>query len=65
MRDRVKFLGLKKIAEEINLTVITIENPGEYVSSFRNEESSKCLVVLGSMYLLGTIKTDLERIRVS
>ena len=60
-----KISDLEKISKEINLTANKVENPGEYVSNFRNEENSKCLVVLGSMYLLGTIKTDLERMRVS
>jgi len=42
-----------------------VTQPGEFVFSFRDKEASKCLVVLGSMYLLGAIKTDLERIKIS
>jgi folylpolyglutamate synthase/dihydropteroate synthase len=60
-----KIPELEKFANEINLNVSSVTNPGEYVASFKEEDSSKCLVVLGSMYLLGVIKTDLERIKIS
>jgi dihydrofolate synthase/folylpolyglutamate synthase len=56
---------LKEVAEQLNINVGKISNPAEYVLKFREEESSKCLVVLGSMYLLGYIKSQLERINVS
>jgi len=56
---------LEKIAHEINLNVKSVANPGEYVAAFKDEDSSKCLVVLGSMYLLGAIKRDMERIKIS
>lgn len=60
-----KISDLKIIAEEVELKINAVTNPGEYVTGFMQEEPSKCLVVLGSMYLLGTIKTDLERIKIS
>jgi dihydrofolate synthase/folylpolyglutamate synthase len=60
-----KIPELEKIANEIKLSVSSVTNPGEYVASFKEEDSSKCLVVLGSMYLLGVIKTDLERAKIS
>jgi len=60
-----KISELEKIANEINLNVNSVTNPGEYVTAFKEEDPSRCLVVLGSMYLLGTIKTDLERIKIS
>lgn len=60
-----KISELKKIAEAINLNVKSITNPAEYVAAFKEENPSKCLVVLGSMYLLGAIKTELERIKIS
>jgi dihydrofolate synthase/folylpolyglutamate synthase len=60
-----KISELKKIADAINLNVNIITNPAEYVAAFKEENPSKCLVVLGSMYLLGAIKTDLERIKIS
>jgi len=60
-----KISELKKIAQEVSLSVNSITNPAEYVAAFKQEKSSKCLVVLGSMYLLGAIKTNLERIKIS
>lgn len=60
-----KISDLNKIAAEVDLKVTAITNPGEYVANFRQEDPSKCLVVLGSMYLLGKIKADLERIKTS
>jgi len=60
-----KISELEKIANEINLKVKSVANPGEYVAAFKGEDSSKCLVVLGSMYLLGAIKRDMERINIS
>ena len=56
---------LDEIAKELSITAGSVTNPAEFVLKFREEESSKCLVVLGSMYLLGKIKTELERINVS
>jgi dihydrofolate synthase/folylpolyglutamate synthase len=56
---------LRAIANSINLNVNSAINPSEFVTNFRNEDPSRCLVVLGSMYLLGTIKADLEKIKIS
>lgn len=60
-----KISQLEEIAREINLSVSQVENYGEFVSNFKGEDPAKCLVVLGSMYLIGSIKTELERVRIS
>ncbi len=60
-----KISELDEIAKELSITAGSVTNHAEFVLKFREEESSKCLVVLGSMYLLGKIKTELERINVS
>ena len=60
-----KISELDEIAKELSITAGSVTNPAEFVLKFREEEYSKCLVVLGSMYLLGKIKTELERINVS
>ncbi len=60
-----KISELDEIAKELSITAGSVTNPAEFVLKFREEETSKCLVVLGSMYLLGKIKTELERINVS
>jgi dihydrofolate synthase / folylpolyglutamate synthase len=57
-----KVSELEKIAQEINIIVNKVEKPGEYVSNYRNEDKSNCLVVLGSMYLIGNIKSELEKV---
>lgn len=56
---------LEKTAKQLHINVGKIPNPAEYVLKFRDEESSKCLIVLGSMYLLGTIKAEIESLKVS
>jgi dihydrofolate synthase / folylpolyglutamate synthase len=60
-----KIPELEKIAIEIGINASSVTNPGEYVAAFKDKSPSKCLVVLGSMYLLGAIKTELERIKIS
>ncbi|MEJ5350000.1 MAG: folylpolyglutamate synthase/dihydrofolate synthase family protein [Melioribacteraceae bacterium] len=51
---------IKMIANKININVIPMENPENYVQKFFNESKDKCLVVLGSMYLLGKIKSKIN-----
>lgn len=50
---------LKKISEELKLVTHTIEEPAKFIKKFKEETCENCLVVLGSMYLLGKIKEDL------
>ena len=47
------------IAEENNINVFPLENPDVYIREFRKKGVNECLVVLGSIYLLGQIKTKL------
>ncbi len=60
-----KISELENISKELELKVNAVYNPSEFVSNFRNEGPTKCLVVLGSMYLLGTIKTDMKKVKIS
>ncbi len=50
---------LALIAEKHNLKGIIENNPSEFVKDFEGREQTECLVVTGSMYLLGDIKSDL------
>ncbi len=50
---------LKKIAEKHNLKGKIENNPSEFVKEFEGREQNECLVVTGSMYLIGDIKSDL------
>ena len=50
---------LKQIADKINLNVLVEDDPFELVSKFNKENEKSVLVVLGSMYLLGEIKSRL------
>ena len=56
-----KIEDLQKIAGEINLTVLPDSNPARFVKKFKEQEPENCLVILGSMYLLGEIKTSLQK----
>ncbi len=50
---------LALIAEKHNLKGIIENNPSEFVKEFERREQNECLVVTGSMYLIGDIKSDL------
>ena len=60
-----KISELEEFANEIKVNVTKVENPGQFVSDFMNEDESKCLVVLGSMYLLGNIKSHIEKLKIA
>lgn len=44
---------------EFQEKMIPLTNPGDFVNKFYSEEVRKCLVILGSMYLLGEIKSKI------
>ena len=48
---------LRKVAASFNTAVEDVPNAALFVENFRKEAGTKCLVVLGSMYLLGEIKS--------
>lgn len=50
----------KQLAQSMNLKVIEENDPSGFVGQFKNERGNKVLVVLGSMYLLGQIKSLLS-----
>jgi dihydrofolate synthase/folylpolyglutamate synthase len=51
---------LIKIANEAKITVQTLDDPSLFISDFRvRAGADECLVVLGSMYLLGEIKSKI------
>ncbi len=52
---------LRIIAGELGLSVITEYNPAKFVEDFKDQNQENCLVVAGSMYLLGEVKTLLEK----
>ena len=54
-----KVEDLIKLAGEINVKVTTEGQPTEFIESFKGKDKDNCLVVLGSMYLLGEIKSKL------
>jgi len=55
-----KIEDLQEIAGELNIHVIPELNPVEYIKNFKELKSNTCLVVLGSMYLLGEVKSVLQ-----
>jgi dihydrofolate synthase / folylpolyglutamate synthase len=50
---------LKQISDRINLSVLSENDPVEFVINFTKQDKNSVLVVLGSMYLLGEIKSRL------
>ncbi|HEY6907459.1 MAG TPA: cyanophycin synthetase, partial [Ignavibacteriaceae bacterium] len=50
---------LKNKAEQLKIETSIESNPAEFVKEFERRDQNECLVVLGSMYLLGDIKSDL------
>ncbi len=52
---------IMKMASELNIKVDIVRNPAEFVLSFESEPNDACLVVLGSMYLLGEVKSEIKR----
>jgi len=50
---------IKNIADELNVNIEVISSPAEYIQEFMLNKSEECLVVLGSIYLLGEIKAKL------
>jgi dihydrofolate synthase/folylpolyglutamate synthase len=54
-----KIEDLHNIAVDMNIEVISEPNPVEFVKKFKEQASNNCLVVLGSMYLVGEIKSAL------
>jgi dihydrofolate synthase/folylpolyglutamate synthase len=50
---------LIKLAKEMDIKVVTESNPVEFIESFKKNDGDDCLVVLGSMYLLGEIKSKI------
>lgn len=47
------------VAKKIGVSVEPLSEPHSYIESFAKRKSNKCLVVLGSIYLLGNIKSKL------
>jgi dihydrofolate synthase/folylpolyglutamate synthase len=54
-----KIEDLHNIAEELKIETIPEPNPVEFVKKFKEQTSNNCLVILGSMYLIGEIKSAL------
>ncbi len=50
---------IKEIGEQLNIKCKIISEPIKYVEDFKSRNHEECLVVLGSMYLLGEIKQQL------
>jgi len=51
--------GLEELSKEcdrLNISYSSVHEPAELVRKFKNRSKDECLVVLGSMYLLGEIK---------
>lgn len=57
-----KIEELKKISSGIKLNVKVEKEPGKLIAEFESRGKDECLVILGSMYLIGEIKSNLTKI---
>jgi dihydrofolate synthase/folylpolyglutamate synthase len=51
---------LRQVCERNNIKFLETNDPATYVRDFAKRDKSECLVVLGSIYLLGEIKEKLS-----
>ena len=51
---------ISELCAQLKITSKVIHEPAKFVASFRAGNMDECLVVLGSMYLLGEIKQQLQ-----
>ncbi|MCZ7613042.1 MAG: hypothetical protein M5T52_05805 [Ignavibacteriaceae bacterium] len=49
-----------EICKRLNINCRILKQPAVFIKEFTKRESNDCLVVLGSMYLLGEIKQQLQ-----
>ena len=56
-----KIEDLQNIAGELNVKVKPENNSVAFIKKFKEQNSSDCLVVLGSMYLIGEVKSVFQR----
>jgi len=49
-----------QLCSQLNINAREVTEPADFVESFKSRNSNECLVVLGSMYLLGEIKQQLK-----
>lgn len=58
----VSALELKNTAKAISNNVFIENNPSEYLTNYiKDKEKNNCLVLLGSIYLLGKIKEEIQK----
>jgi folylpolyglutamate synthase/dihydropteroate synthase len=65
MERSLKIRDLQGIASELNIRVEPAEDPAAVVRKFSELDSKHSLVVLGSMYLLGEIKSLLKENKIA
>jgi len=54
-----KFKELEEISESLNIKVNRLIDPGGFIREFKLIGRGNCLIVLGSIYLLGEIKSEI------
>jgi len=50
---------LMQTGNELNINTFVVEDAVDFINRFISKNSEECLVILGSMYVLGDIKTKL------
>ncbi|MCX7876188.1 MAG: bifunctional folylpolyglutamate synthase/dihydrofolate synthase [Melioribacteraceae bacterium] len=54
-----RYFDIKEIGKKENIIIRQIHSPENYLNDFINNKKNNCLVFLGSMYLLGEIKSKI------
>lgn len=51
---------IETISNSVGIKVNSLKNPSDFIKNFKKKDKNECLVVLGSIYLLGYLKSKLE-----
>jgi dihydrofolate synthase/folylpolyglutamate synthase len=56
----IKYEELQNICKKISIIAHGVSEPVDFIRNFLKGDKDSCLVILGSMYLLGDVKTGLK-----
>jgi folylpolyglutamate synthase/dihydropteroate synthase len=60
-----KIEELLEITRELNIKDFPEPDPLAFIKKFKERKSNDCLVVLGSMYLIGEIKSEMQKYKIA
>jgi len=57
----LKIKEIIKIGLQLGVSIQPLGNPADFIRDFKKESGNSCLAILGSMYLIGEIKSELAK----